>query len=47
MESKEISEYLMDHSAFIYLMDKNGKYVTHFHGKQSPEEIVAQIKARL
>lgn len=28
-----VAEYLIDHSAFIYLMDRNGHYLTHFaHG---------------
>ena len=35
--------YTMDHSAFIYLMDRSGAYVTHFSHSASPGEIVARI----
>jgi cytochrome oxidase Cu insertion factor (SCO1/SenC/PrrC family) len=42
-----MDEYLMDHSAFIYLMGKDGKYITHFNDKQSVEEIAAKIKGNL
>lgn len=37
-------EYMMDHSAFIYLMDKKGRYITHFAHNASAEEIAAAIK---
>lgn len=43
IESENVGEYLMDHSAFIYLMDKDGKYITHFNGKESAEDIAAKI----
>ncbi len=35
--------YTMDHSAFIYLMDKNGKYVNHFSYNDSVEKITSVI----
>lgn len=44
VESKDVSEYLMDHSAYIYLMGKDGKYITHFNDKQDSGEIVEKIK---
>lgn len=47
VESKDINDYLMDHSAFMYFMDKNGKYITHFNGKQPAEEITAKIRELL
>lgn len=47
VESESIGEYLMDHSAFTYLMDKDGKYVTHFSGNQTAEEIIAKINTLL
>jgi protein SCO1/2 len=37
-------DYLMDHSVFIYLMDRDGKYVTHFTNKQRADEIAAAIR---
>jgi protein SCO1/2 len=35
--------YSMDHSAFIYLMDRSGVYVTHFRHSASPDEIAERI----
>lgn len=35
--------YSMDHSAFIYLMDRSGAYVTHFRHSASPDEIAERI----
>lgn len=37
--------YTMDHSGFIYLMDKTGVYLTHFSHSASPDEIAARIAA--
>jgi cytochrome oxidase Cu insertion factor (SCO1/SenC/PrrC family) len=39
------SDYLMDHSTFIYLMGPDGKYVRHFSHTATPEEIAAGIAA--
>jgi protein SCO1/2 len=39
--------YTMDHSAFIYLMDPSGRYVTHFSHSASPAEIVRRISPLL
>ena len=36
--------YLMDHSAFIYLMSPRGEYVTHFAYGVPPEKIAATIE---
>jgi protein SCO1/2 len=36
-----------DHSGFIYLMDANGKYVTHFANTAAPDEIAAALKPYL
>jgi protein SCO1/2 len=41
------AEYSLDHSGFIYLMDKNGNYITHFPYNASPDEIVAAIQNNL
>ena len=35
--------YTIDHSAFIYLMDKNGEYYTHFSHNTEPEEILKEL----
>ena len=37
-------EYTIDHSAFIYLMDQNGKYYTHFSHNIDAEEILNELK---
>jgi protein SCO1/2 len=36
--------YLMDHSAFIYLMNPQGEYVTHFAYGAAPEKIADAIR---
>ncbi|HJD56243.1 MAG TPA: SCO family protein [Rickettsia endosymbiont of Pyrocoelia pectoralis] len=38
------SNYMLDHSSFTYLMDKNGKYLKHFYLDSSPMEVVEFIK---
>lgn len=39
--------YSMDHSAYTYLMDKEGQYITHFMHAMKPEDMAAQIKAKI
>jgi cytochrome oxidase Cu insertion factor (SCO1/SenC/PrrC family) len=39
--------YLVDHSSFIYIIDQQGDYQTHFHLHSTPEEIVAAIRKLL
>ncbi len=34
---------MYDHSAFIYLMGPDGKYITHFRHNQATEEVVAKL----
>ncbi|MCW5730824.1 MAG: SCO family protein [Alphaproteobacteria bacterium] len=41
------SEYTMDHSAFVYLMDGEGRYRAHFSSGVAPEKIVAGIRSLL
>jgi protein SCO1 len=38
------NDYMMDHTTFIYLLDKNGKYLRHFYLNSSPESIVECIR---
>lgn len=35
--------YMVDHSSFIYLMDVNGEYVTHFPHTIAPDELAKQV----
>jgi protein SCO1 len=37
-------EYTMDHSAILYLMDKNGRFVAPFNLKRRPEESAADLR---
>lgn len=47
VESEELSGYLMDHSAFTYLMNKNGKYITHFNHNQPASDMVSKLREYL
>lgn len=38
------NDYLLDHSSLVYIMDKNGEYVGHFHIDLSSEEMVEYIR---
>jgi protein SCO1/2 len=40
-------DYTMDHTALIYLMDREGRFVSSFNLKRSPEEAAADLKRRL
>lgn len=37
-------KYMLDHSSFVYLMDRNGKYMKHFYMSSTPEEIIEYIR---
>lgn len=41
------SDYMVDHSGFIYLMDRDGKYVTHFPYDASVNTIADVLKTHL
>lgn len=38
------SGYLVDHSTFTYLMDRQGNYLTHFGHDTSPETMAARLR---
>ena len=40
-------DYLMDHSAFTYLLDRQGRFIQHFRPGAAPDEIAKAIRARL
>ncbi len=44
-ESDNDQDYMLDHSSFTYLMDKNGKYLKHFYLESSPNEIMEFLKS--
>jgi cytochrome oxidase Cu insertion factor (SCO1/SenC/PrrC family) len=33
----------MDHSSIVYLLDRNGRFVTHFTHEAKPEAIAAAV----
>jgi len=40
-------DYTMDHTALVYLMDREGKFVAPFNLKRTPEEAAADLKRYL
>lgn len=40
-------EYTMDHTALVYLMDKQGRFVSGFNLKRSPEEAAREMRRHL
>ncbi len=40
-------DYTMDHTAVVYLMDKNGRFVAPFNLKRSADEAAADLRRRL
>ena len=42
----EGGDYTMDHSAIVYLMDKEGRFVAPFNLKRSAEQAAADLKRR-
>lgn len=43
----EGGDYTMDHSAFIYLMDTEGEYATHFLAQAPVEDMIGKLRERL
>lgn len=46
-ESSGDKDYLMDHTSIIYLMDREGRYLTHFNHQTEASKMTAQIRERL
>ena len=40
---KDGGPYLMDHSSIVYLLDRNGRFVTHFTHEAKAEAIAASV----
>lgn len=45
--AKDDPNYLMDHSSIIYLMDRQGKYRTHFTHESAPADIAEAVRQAL
>jgi protein SCO1 len=43
----EHGDYTMDHTAMVYLMDKNGRFVAPFNLKQTPDAAAAELRKYL
>ena len=43
----KLTEYTMDHTSFIYLMDRDGQFVTHFAHAISPDKLASRLRAAL
>jgi cytochrome oxidase Cu insertion factor (SCO1/SenC/PrrC family) len=41
---KETTDYLMDHSSIVFLINSDGKYVTHFTHATPPEKMAEKLK---
>ena len=46
-DNKESLDYLIDHTALFYILDKNDNYVTHLSSKNFEEEFNQFIKTKL
>lgn len=44
-ENDNDQDYMLDHSSFTYLMDKNGKYLKHFYLDSAPSKIMEFLKS--
>ena len=47
IKDKNSDNYTIDHSSIIYLMNKEGKYLTHFSSTETSENISNKIKSFL
>lgn len=47
VEDESMSDYLMDHSTFVFLMGPDGKYLTHFTHATPPGELAAALVERV
>jgi protein SCO1/2 len=43
-EGKDTGDYAVNHSGYIYLMDRDGKYLAHFQKDAAPQEIAARLQ---
>ena len=40
-------DYFMDHSSYVFVMDREGRYLRHFSARTSPEEMARGIRPHL
>lgn len=46
-ERKNSPDYLMDHSAYLYVMDRTGRFVTHLRATDTPDKIADALRAAI
>ena len=46
-KGESATEYLMDHSSVVYLMDRDGRYITHFTHQSQSEDIAKTVQKLL
>lgn len=44
---KDGGDYLMDHSGFVYLMGRDGRYLTHFNPQTTADQMADQLAAAI
>jgi len=47
VEPEDSTEYLMDHSTFIYLMGKEGRYLGHFSHQLAPRDLANSLDEQI
>lgn len=47
VEDPALSDYTMDHTSFIYLMDAQGNFITHFTHAVTPDKLAARLKEEI
>ena len=46
-DTDSTTDYLMDHSSIVFLMDPKGMYVTHFTHTSTPERMAKALKLKI
>ena len=46
-QNPDLSDYTMDHTSFMYLMDAEGTFITHFPHAVMPDKLVERLEAEL
>jgi len=47
VQDPSLSDYTMDHTSFMYLMDREGAFVTHFAHNVAPDKLAARIASEV
>jgi cytochrome oxidase Cu insertion factor (SCO1/SenC/PrrC family) len=47
VQEEGMTDYTMDHSAYLYLMSRDGKYIMHFQHNEKPDVVAEGIRAHL